>query len=111
MNRWTSYGSPNSSDWLEVDFGAKKQFSRVLLHIFSDGGGVQPPKSYVIEGWNGTAWIAIPKQVCDPVKPTGSMINTVTFPAISTSKIRIVFTHLGQGETRSGLTELEVWEK
>jgi hypothetical protein len=111
LNRWTSYESPNASDWLEVDFGEKKKIGRVLLHIFSDGGGVRPPKSYSIEGWTGTEWIAIPKQTYDPVKPTGSMINTTTFPPISTSKIRVVFTHHGEGNSRSGVTEIEVWEK
>jgi len=111
MNRWTCYGSPNPTDWLEVDFGGKKQIARVLLHIFSDGGGVQAPKSYVIEGWTGTEWKPLPGQTYDPLTPTGSMVNTVSFPSVSVSKIRAVFTHLGQGETRSGVTEIEVWEK
>jgi hypothetical protein len=111
MNRWTSFESPNTNDWLEVDFGTRKQVGRVLLHIFSDGGGVREPKSYVIEGWTGSEWKAAPKPVYDPAKPTGSMINTVTFPPISTTKIRAVFTHIGEGNSRSGLTEIEVWEK
>jgi hypothetical protein len=111
MNRWTSFESPNTSDWLEVDFGQKKKVGRVLLHIFSDGGGVRPPKSYVIEGWTGTEWKAVPNQVYDPVKPTGSMINTTTFPAISTDKIRVMFNHHGEGNSRSGISEIEIWEQ
>lgn len=42
-NRWTSYESPNSSDWLEVDFGADKSFNKIELAIYDDRGGVQPP--------------------------------------------------------------------
>lgn len=111
MNRWTSYGSPNASDWLEVDLGEKKKVGRVLMHVFSDGGGVRPPKSYVVEGWTGSEWKPIPNQKQDPAEPTGGMINTTTFPPVSISKLRVVFTHIGQGDSRSGVTELEVWEK
>src|SRR5262249_814594 len=46
MNRWTSYGSPNATDWLEVDFGAPKEFARIELAIYDDRGGVQPPATY-----------------------------------------------------------------
>ena len=42
-------------------------------------------------------------------KPIGSRINTVTFPAQSTSKLRVVFMH--RSPSRSGLTEIAVWEK
>jgi hypothetical protein len=111
LNRWTSYGSPNASDWLEVDLGEMKKVGRILLHIFSDGGGVRPPKSYAVEGWTGSEWKAIPKQTHDPAQPTGGMINTTTFPPVSISKLRVVFNHIGEGDSRSGLTEIEVWEK
>jgi hypothetical protein len=111
MNRWTSYGSPNASDWLELDFGAPKRIGRLLIHLFDDGGGVQAPRTMVVEGWTGTEWQALPNQSTNPPKPTGSMANTVTFPPVTLGKLRIVFTHRGTGDTRSGLTELEVWEK
>jgi hypothetical protein len=39
------------------------------------------------------------------------MINTATFPAISTSRIRVVFTHHGEGNSRSGVSEIEIWER
>ena len=29
MNRWTSYESPNATDWLEVDFGREREVGRV----------------------------------------------------------------------------------
>ncbi len=111
LNRWTSYESPTASDWLEVDLGESKKVGRVLLHVFSDGGGVRPPKSYVVEAWTGTEWKAVPNQTNDPAEPTGSMINTATFPSISTSKIRVVFTHHGEGNSRSGVSEIEIWER
>jgi hypothetical protein len=112
MNRWTSYGSPNAmTDWFALDFGATKQVARVLLHIYDDRGGVQAPRSYSVERWTGEAWQEISGQSRTPEEPVGSAVNTVTFPQVETSKLRIVFTHLGKDDTRSGLTEIEVWEE
>lgn len=109
VNRWTNFGSPNKTDWLELEFAEKKSFSRVILHIFDDKGGVRAPKDYQVEGWNGKEWIPIPDQVKKPATPTGGMANTVTFSPVNLDKLRVVFTH--DGDARSGVTELEVWEK
>ena len=49
MNRWTSYESPNKEDWLEIDFGKTQEIGRVVLHLYDDRGGVQPPQDYNIE--------------------------------------------------------------
>jgi hypothetical protein len=110
MNRWTSYESPNEQDWLEVDFGEAKTVSRAVLHIYDDRGGVQPPKDYVVQAWTGQAWRDVDVASRDPEKPTGSMANTVTFAPVATgSKVRVLFLH--DGRARSGVTELEIWEK
>jgi hypothetical protein len=109
MNRWTSYGSPNETDWLEVDFGTEKEVGRVVLHIYDDRGGVQPPEKYVVQAWTGTAWQAVDQQVNQPAIPTGGMANTATFTKAKTSKIRVLFTN--KGKARSGVTELEAWKQ
>jgi hypothetical protein len=106
MNRWTSYGSPNEADWLEVDFGDEKEISRVVLHIYDDRGGVQPPEKYVVQTWTGAAWRGVENPTAELATPTGGMANTVKFNATTTSKIRIVFTN--KVKARSGVTELEV---
>src|SRR5262249_24154132 len=108
-NRWTSYESPNGSDWLEIDFGAKKEVGRGEMYIYDDGGGVQRPTSYTVQFWDGSAWKDAPEQKKAPEQPLGGMNNTVTFQRVGTSKIRVVFTH--KGKARSGLTEIEVWQK
>jgi hypothetical protein len=109
INRWTSYGSTNASDWLEVDFGEAKEFARLELCVFDDRGGVQPPASYTVETWTGSAWREVPSQVKTPAQPAGSTVNTVTFPQQTASKLRVVFTH--RGKARSGVTELLVWKE
>jgi hypothetical protein len=109
MNRWTTYGSKNKSDWLEIDFGASKEFNKLELCIYDDRGGVQPPAEYNVQVWDGTDWKNVPDQKKSPEQPAGSTINTVRFPTQNTSKVRVVFTH--KGDSRSGLTEILAWKE
>ena len=109
VNRWTSYGSPNEADWLEVDFGEPKTFSRVELHIYDDRGGVQTPTSYKVQYLSGERWVDVKGLKKSPETPKGSAKNTATFEKVTSRKIRAVFTN--SGKARSGLTEFEVWEK
>jgi len=106
VNRWTSYGSPDKTDWFEVDFGTSKEVRRAELAIYDDRGGVQPPASYTIETFDGVAWREVSDLVKSPLVPAGSAVNTGTFRPVTCQKLRIVFTHNGQ--SRSGLTELEL---
>ena len=108
-NRWTSHGSPNEGDWLELEFADKTLVGRVVLHLYDDRGGVRAPTDYHIEGWTGSEWSKIAGQTSSPAVPTGNMANTVTFPQLKLRKLRVVFTH--NGKARSGVTELEAWEK
>src|SRR5262249_35426630 len=48
-NRWTAFGSPSASDWLEIDFGGPKLVGRIDLHVYDDGGGVQAPAAYNVQ--------------------------------------------------------------
>jgi hypothetical protein len=106
-NRWTSYESPNPTDWLEIDFGERKQVGRVELYLYDDGGGVQAPEKYTVQAWDGTAWKDVAGQKRSPDVPTGGERNSVIFPQIHTAKVRVVFTH--RGKARSGLSEIEIW--
>ena len=105
-NRWTSFESPNATDWLEVDFGRDQRVGRVEMALYDDGGGVQAPASYVVQAWDGSKWADIPGQAHDPAEPAGGRINTATFPALAARKVRVVFTH--RGVARSGLSEIEI---
>ena len=106
VNRWTSYGSPSKTDWFEVDFGSPKEVRRAELSIYDDRGGVQPPESYTLEYLDGQVWKEVADLVTSPKVPAGSALNTATFRPVTCQKLRIVFTH--QGQSRSGLTELEL---
>jgi hypothetical protein len=108
-NRWTSYESPNATDWLEIDFGAAKEFARVELALYDDRGGVRAPEKYDIQYWDGSAWKSVAEQKREPEVPAGGQFNQVTFEKVTASKVRVVFTH--RGKARSGVTEVFVWKE
>jgi hypothetical protein len=106
-NRWTSFGSPDTSDWLEIDFGAKKKVGRFELALYDDCGGVQAPASYTVQTWYGAKWQDAADQRKSPAIPVGGQINEVRFAPVEASKIRVVFTH--KGKARSGVSEVLAW--
>ncbi len=108
-NRWTAYESKSLTDWLEIDFGAPKAFSRVELYLYDDRGGVQVPAAYALEAWDGSAWKPVPGARRTPEIPAAGDANTVTFPRITAAKVRVVFTH--RGKARSGVSEILVWKR
>ncbi len=109
VNRWTSYGSKSLTDWLEIDFGAPKEVGRVELALYDDHGGVQPPAGYTVQYLMDGQWRDAERQVKSPAVPTGSAVNTVIFAHVTAQKIRVLFTH--RGDSRSGVTEMEVWKE
>lgn len=109
LNRWTSYGSTNAVDWLEVDFGEPKTFGRVELCVYDDRGGVQPPTAFAFETWDGQAWQPVADAALQPERPVGSAVNTATFAPREARMLRVLFTN--RDKARSGVTEILVWKE
>src|SRR5438105_15365518 len=78
-NRWTTFGSPNASDWLEIDFGEPKEVGRIELAVYDDMGGVQAPARYDVQYWDGGAWKDAAGQQKTPEEPVGGQFNEVRF--------------------------------
>ena len=108
-NRWTAWESPDASDWLEVDFGAPRTFSRVELAIYDDRGGVQPPEAFRIEVWRDGAWQGVAGERHRPEQPIGNAVNEALFEPVTAPRVRVVFDH--RGAARSGVSEIFVWER
>jgi len=104
-NRWTAYGSPNSSDWVQLDFPAAVSVGRIQICWWADGGGVRLPKNYTIQYWNDGQW----SDVTESKRARMGKIDEVTVDPVQTDKLRITFEHNLPGKT--GVTELMVWEK
>ena len=130
-NHWIAGRSGPGSDWFEVDFGVGRTLTELKLYFLDTGEGspeeatgdeessgfprsllripVSPPIRYDVLAWNEEDgdWSPVPGQVRTPERPHGRRSNTVTFPEITTTRIRVLFDH-HEGST-TGLTELEAW--
>ena len=106
-NRWTAYRSPNTEDWLAVDFGAPKTIGRVELYLYGDGGGIAAPTEYRVEVWTGQAWRVATVRSRAPIRPMAWAVNTVELEPVETSRVRVVFTHAAPAFT--GVSEMRVF--
>ncbi|MGH7522994.1 MAG: MGH1-like glycoside hydrolase domain-containing protein, partial [Gemmatimonadales bacterium] len=106
-NRWTAFGSPNASDWVELDFPAPRQVRSIELYLWGDGGGVKAPKSYHVQTWAGAVWkdANILSQV--PEHPLVSSVNTVRIEPVMTTRLRVVFDH--DLPAAAGLAEIRIF--
>ncbi len=132
-NRWVAGGSGPDSDWFEVDFGVDRTLTEMKLYFLDSESGsrvevtgevesagfpstqahpgipILPPVNYEILSWyqDEGEWAPIPGQERTPENPQGRLSNTVVFPELATSRIRVVFHH--QEGATTGLTEVEAW--
>ncbi len=92
-NRWSTFGSSHAKDWFSLDFGKKKVITLVKLFFYADNKTFVAPSGYYMQRWDGERWVEIKGQSKNPKNPIGNTENIVSFPKISTSKIRVVFTN------------------
>ncbi len=106
-SRWTNYGSPNNSDWLEVDFGSATALNQVKLAFYDDTGtgSIRTPASYQVQYLNGNTWTDAPNQQRNPASPTTNEVNVINFSSVTTNRIRAVLTKAGGNAF--GITEFE----
>jgi hypothetical protein len=107
-NRWTAFGSPHAEDWLEVELARPAAVSRMELYLYADGRGVAAPTSFRIEAWVDGGWVEARERSRSPRRPTPWAVNTVLIEPMTTSRVRVLFSH--DGANRSGLTELRIFE-
>lgn len=107
-SRWTSYNSPNAEDHFGVDLRREQVVCNMKLFFYDDAGGVRIPSTYDVQYKTGNTWKTIPEQVRNSKPTTSNAETTITFPAISTSQIRVVAPNPGSG-VGWGLSELEIW--
>ena len=105
--RWTNYSSPNRQDYYGVDFGVPTPVSDVRWYGYDDGGGVRPAAGYQLQYWTGNGWRDVPHQTRRPGDPVGNGMNRITFPRITTTQIRLLFTNPPGAYV--GVTELQSW--
>ncbi|GBF76778.1 hypothetical protein PA598K_05265, partial [Paenibacillus sp. 598K] len=106
-NRWTSYESPNSQDWIRTTYASARTKDAVGVYLFADGGGIREPASIQVQYWDGQGWADVSSPTAAPAQPTGNELNLIRFDPVASTDFRIVLTH---GTAKSGVTELRYWD-
>lgn len=102
--RWTAFESPNSTDWVQVDFNRETTINRAYIYFYEDNSNIFPPKEVTLQFWNGEAWTNVSNQKSIPEVYLGNSLNIFKFDEVKTSKMRVLMLH----KTRkfSGIYEL-----
>ncbi|HET7604420.1 MAG TPA: discoidin domain-containing protein, partial [Gemmatimonadales bacterium] len=107
-NRWSARGTPNRSDWLQVDFGSTHRVSRAEIHFAGEGGGLAAPRRFLLQYWKGTSWQDVSETRRLPVTPEPAAANITWFAPVETSRMRVVMEHAAP--SASAITELRIWK-
>jgi len=106
---WGTTGSPNATDWLELNLGQARSVDEVRLWFRNDRATnrYRQPGSYQIQYLNGSTWTTVPA-VKTPASPQANY-NLARFTAVNTSRLRVQVTHASGVKT--GLTEVKVYNR
>ncbi|MDG4798039.1 discoidin domain-containing protein [Micromonospora sp. WMMD1082] len=98
--RWGTW--PNAGQqWAELTWPAAQTLRAAEVYFFDDNGGVRLPASWRLQYWTGTGYADVPGASGYPIAI--NQYNRVTFPAVSTSRLRVV---LQAGTASVGLLEV-----
>jgi hypothetical protein len=107
-NGWKSTVSNNPSEWYAIDFGQPETVNSVKLYFRDDGAQLKAPARYVIQCWDGESWGNVADLSAYPSNPIGDGENVETFKAVTTDKVRSVFTKKSAGDSTC-LVEMKVY--
>jgi len=107
-NYWTDAGSTAAEDWFSIDFGRERNISRVCLYFYGDGKAFRAPAGVRLQRWSGADWVDIEDTALSPQELVANGENTVAFPSLPTSKLRLVF--LNPRPAAVALVEAKVFE-
>jgi hypothetical protein len=102
-------------DWVQINFSSAQTINKVIVYTLQDNytSPVDPPDSltftlygvtaFQVQGWNGSSWVNLGAAVSG----NNLVKRAVSFPAITTTQIRVTITAALGGYSR--LTEVEAW--
>ncbi|HEX4814309.1 MAG TPA: hypothetical protein VFV66_16310, partial [Nonomuraea sp.] len=99
--RWGTWPQ-TGTQWAELTWPSAQTLRSADVYFFDDGGGVRVPASWRLQWWTGSAYADLPGTY--PVAVNA--YNTVTFPQVSTTRLRVVLT---SGQASTGLLEVRAW--
>jgi hypothetical protein len=122
VKNWATSGAwkdatPDSyPDWLQVDFNSSKTINEINVYAVTDNfsSPVNPTEgetfnyygitSFDFQYWNGSAWTTVQN---GNITNNNKVITKVVFPAVTTTKVRVVVNSAQASYSR--IVELEAW--
>jgi PKD repeat protein len=99
---------PNGGEqWMQLDWAEAVTTDRTQVFWYDDGGGVQVPGSWVLQYWDGSAWVEVPN-------PSGyatevNQYNVTTHDPVTTTRMRVTV-QTAAGVTAVGALQWKVFE-
>ena len=103
-NYWTNNGSGNATDWYQVAFEKPVQIQQVALSFYANGGKFALPLNYRMLYWDGISWQELTTTHPQLAANTRTVVD---FRAITTDKIKVIFTNAAAKYT--ALVEEEIY--
>lgn len=112
---WQS-DSASFPQWLQVDFNGSKTIDEIDVYTLQDdySNPIEPTEAttfiwygltaFEVQYWNGSAWMIVPG---GSVTGNNKVWRKLTFPAITTNKIRVL--PLASPDAWSRIAEVEAW--
>ena len=113
---WQDATSNTYPDWLQIDFNQNRTIDEIDVFTIQDNwpDPVEPTESmtftaqgitsFDVQYWNGSSWITVPG---GSITGNNKVWRKITFPAVTTSLIRVVVN--GALDNFSRIVELEAW--
>lgn len=92
-NGWSTAGSDSLTDWYAIDFGQAKDVSSVRIYPFVDNIHFGLPDEVIVEYDRDGEWLPVKIKEHRPAILTPNTVNKMLFENVTTSSIRINFSH------------------
>jgi PKD repeat protein len=98
---------PNGGEqWMQLNWDEPITTNRTEIFWYDDGGGVRAPGSWILQYWDGSAWVAVPN-------PSGygtaiNQYNVTTHDAVTTTAMRVTV-QTAAGATAVGALQWKVF--
>ncbi|MFI7705865.1 Ig-like domain-containing protein [Nonomuraea sp. NPDC049480] len=102
--RWGTWPQ-QGTQWVQLEWPAPVRVNKADVYFFDDGGGVRLPASWKIQQWDGDSFEDVTGVASYP--NTVDAYNTVSFDAVTTSRLRV---QLEAGGASVGLLEVKTYE-
>jgi hypothetical protein len=79
--------------WIQLNWTSPVTTNGTEIYWADDGGGLLPPSSWVVQYWNGSAWVNVSDQSGEPTAI--NTFNQVTFDPVTTTELRITMQSAG----------------